>query len=87
MFKRFALASTLAIALITSAAAKDVPKEVNGCLDSSLDLFKSASSANLASDAQTKVEQLLGKMEGHCDAKQFSEAQDAANEVSGLIGK
>lgn len=86
MFARIALASAVSLGLATAALAIDVPKDVNGCLDTSLELFKSASDANLSSDAQGKVEELLGKMEGHCDAKQFPEAQAVANEVSGTIG-
>ena len=83
MLKRFALASALVAGLATSAFAVDVPKDVNGCLDTSLELFKSAE--NLSNDKKEKVEQLLGKMEGHCDSKQFADAQSVANEVSGLV--
>ncbi|MCH9765268.1 MAG: hypothetical protein K0U34_04660 [Alphaproteobacteria bacterium] len=86
MFKRFALTGALVAGLATGALAVDVPKDVNGCLDTSLELFKSASGANLSSGDQSKVEQLLGKMEGHCDAKQFADAQTVANDVSSVIG-
>ncbi len=85
MLKRFALAGAFVAVLATSAFAVSVPKDVNGCLDTSLELFKSAES--LSDDKKAKVEQLLGKLEGHCDAKQFAEAQSVADEVAGLVGK
>lgn len=84
MLKRFALAGVCVAGLATSAFAVSVPKDVNGCLDTSLELFKSAE--NLSDDKKAKVEQLLGKLEGHCDAKQFEEAQSVADEVAGLVG-
>jgi len=85
MLKRFALASAFVAGLATSAFAVSVPKDVNGCLDTSLELFKSADS--LSDDKKAQVEKLLGKLEGHCDAKQFSEAQSVADEVAGIVGK
>ncbi len=85
MLKRFALAGAFVAGLATSAFAISVPKDVNGCLDTSLELFKSADS--LSDDKKAQVEKLLGKLEGHCDAKQFTEAQSVADEVAGLVGK
>lgn len=84
MVKRLALASAFVAGLATSAFAVSVPNDVNGCLDTSLELFKAAE--NLSDDKKAKVEQLLGKLEGHCDAKQFSDAQSVADQVSGVIG-
>lgn len=84
MLKRSAFISVFIAGLATSAFAVDVPKDVNGCLDTSLELFKSAES--LSDDKKAKVEELLGKLEGHCDAKQFDDAQKVANEVSGIVG-
>jgi len=84
MLKRFALAGAFVAGLATSAFAVSVPKDVNGCLDTSLELFKSAES--LSDDKKAKVEELLGKLEGHCDSKQFDKAQSVADEVAGLVG-
>jgi hypothetical protein len=85
MLKRFALIGALAAAFASNAAA-DTPKDVNGCLDQSLALFKSAGEANLAEDKQGQVEKLLGKMEGQCDAKQFDDAGKTADEIKAVIG-
>lgn len=85
MIKRIALSTAFVAGLATAAWAVSVPKDVNGCLDTSLELFKSAE--NLSDDKKAEVEKLLGKLEGHCDAKQFSEAQSVADQVAGIVGQ
>lgn len=83
MSKRLALSGAFVAMLATSAFAVSIPKDVNGCLDASLELFKSAE--NLSNDKKAEVEKLLGKLEGHCDSKQFGDAQSVADQVSSLI--
>lgn len=85
MMKQIALTSVFVAGLATSAWAVTIPQDVNGCLDASFDLFKSAE--NLSDDKKAEVEKLIGKLEGHCDAKQFSDAQSVANEVAAIVGK
>lgn len=84
MFKRLIIASAFAAGLATSAFAVSVPKDVNGCLDTSFELFKSAE--NLSDDKKAEVEKLIGQLEGHCDAKQFAEAQSVADQVTKVVG-
>ena len=86
MLKRIASIGLFAAAFATGAAAQDVPKDVNGCFDQSLALFKAADAAKLAEDKQSKVEELLGKMEMECDGKNFAEAANIAKEINAVIG-
>lgn len=81
MKTHFALAAALALGLSSPAFAQDA----DSCLKKAFDLAQSAEGKKLADAQLAKVEELLAKMEGHCDAKQFAEADKAAAEVQAAI--
>lgn len=80
-----AVALTAALALPASAA----PATQDECLKSTLALAEKAEAkSDLPDDAVTRVEDLLSKMEAHCDAGRFSEAATVSAELEqALAGK
>ncbi len=55
------------------------------CLKTASDLALDAEDRKLAEDKLDKVEDLLVKMETHCDSKQFPEALAVAKDIKSLI--
>lgn len=86
MLKRLIVAAALAAGLSGAAMAQDAPKSADDCFKTSIDLAKSAESKKLSEDKLAKVEELLTKMEGQCEAQKFAEAATTANEVKAAIG-
>jgi septal ring factor EnvC (AmiA/AmiB activator) len=85
MVKNLLLAAVLALAGTSVAAAQDAPKNADDCFQMSMDLFKSADAGKLSDDKRSKVEEMLEKLETHCDAKQFAEAAAVAKDVKSAI--
>ena len=83
MLKSIALAAVLALATSVSAMAE--PGSADDCFKMSADLFKTADAKKLGDTDRTKVEEMLEKMETHCDAKQFSDAQTVADGVKAMV--
>ncbi len=81
MKKQLALAAALALGFATPVFAQDA----DSCLKQAFDLAQAAEGKKLADAQLAKVEELLAKMEGHCDAKQFAEADKAAKDVQAAI--
>ena len=65
-----------------SGASLQNPDE---CLKSASDLAQSAEDRKLTEDKLDKIEELLTKMETHCDAKQFVEAMNVAKDIKTII--
>jgi len=86
MLKQLVVAAVLGLSAATAASAQDAPKSADDCFKMSMDLFKTADAQKLAEDKRGKVEELLEKMETHCDAKQFAEAAGVAKDVKAAIG-
>jgi hypothetical protein len=63
------------------------PSSPEDCLKAAFDIAQSAEDKKLPDDQLTKVEDLLTKMETHCDAKQFSEAASVGSDLKALIQK
>ncbi len=84
MLKQLALAVALGFTA-TAAVAQEAPTSADDCFKMSMDLFKTADAQKLADDKRGKVEEMLEKMETHCDAKQFAEAAGVAKEVKAVI--
>jgi hypothetical protein len=82
MKKHLALAAVLAVGL---SAAPAYAQDSDACLKKAFDLAASAEGKKLAEDKLAKLEELLAKMEGHCDAKQFADADKTAGEVQSVI--
>jgi hypothetical protein len=81
MKKQLALAAAMALGFAAPAFAQDA----DACLKQAFDLAQSAEAKKLGDAQLAKVEELLAKMEGQCDAKQFDEANKTAKEVQAAI--
>ena len=57
------------------------------CLKAAFDIAQTAEDKKLADDQLSKIEDLLTKMESHCDAKQFNEAANVGSDLKALIQK
>lgn len=64
------------------AAALD---NAEACLKAASDLAQTAEDKKIAEDKLDKVDDLLTKMESHCDARQFVEAMAVAKDIKGII--
>ncbi len=87
MLKRLVLAAVIGLGTSSMAMADDAPTSTDDCFKMSMDLFKTADAKKLPDAERGKVEEMLEKMETHCDAKQFSEAAIVAKDVKGVIAK
>ena len=75
------------------AAAQSAPAPATGatpenpdqCLKTASDLAQSAEDRKLGEEKLDKIEDLLTKMETHCDAKQFVEAMNVAKDIKSII--
>lgn len=65
-----------------TAATPTTPED---CVKQASDLAQNAEDKNLADDKLDKIEELLTKMETHCEAKQFSEAAVVAKDIKTMI--
>jgi hypothetical protein len=66
------------------ATAVNSPED---CLKAAFDIAQTAEDKKLADDQLSKIEDLLTKMESHCDAKQFTEAANVGSDLKALIQK
>lgn len=81
MKMHLALAAALALGFATPAAAQDA----DSCLKQAFDLASAAEAKKLGDAQLAKVEELLAKLEGQCDAKDFAAADKTVAEVKGAI--
>ena len=86
MFKRLVLAAAVGLGTAAAALADDAPKSADECLKMSFDLAKSAEGKKLSEDQLGKLEEMLQKMEGHCEAKQLAEAAAVSKDIKAAIG-
>ena len=68
----------------TEATAVSSPED---CLKAAFDIAQTAEDKKLGDDQLSKIEDLLTKMESHCDAKQFTEAATVGSDLKALIQK
>ena len=86
--KQIVIAAALAgLMSSVSMAQEKAPTTPEECLKSAFDIAQTAESKNLANGDLDKVEQMLNRMEGHCDAGQFVEAAAVATELKTIITK
>jgi hypothetical protein len=77
-----ALLAGTALAQSTPAAPADAAaNSPEQCLKSAFELAEKAEAKKLSNEEIDKLEDMLTRMEGHCDAKQFSEAQTLAQQI------
>lgn len=87
------LAGTAFAQATPPAAAQSAPAPATGatpenpdqCLKTASDLAQSAEDRKLGEEKLDKIEDLLTKMETHCDAKQFVEAMNVAKDIKSII--
>ena len=82
MLKQMTAALVAVTCLFGSALAQDtVPTSTEDCGKMAADLVAVAESKTLSDERLDKIEELLVKMEGHCDAQLFAEAATVAKEI------
>lgn len=86
MLKALAAAALLAAALASPAGAAEPPKSDTECFKAAVALAEQAEQKKLAEDKQAKVEELLKKVEGYCEAGQFADAASAFTEIEAALG-
>jgi len=80
MMKRLTLALG-ASALLAGGAFAETPTNPDQCLQAAVELAQSAEKKQLADAKLDKIEQLLIKMEDHCDAGRFNDAMAVAKDI------
>jgi hypothetical protein len=70
-----------------AAPAETAATSAEDCLKAAFDIAQAAEDKQLPDTQLTKVEDMLTKMESHCDAKQFSEAATVGTDLRALIEK
>lgn len=87
MFKRFAISAAAVVLMGSSALAQQAqpPANADDCLKAAFELAQAAEEKQLGEDKLDKVEELLTKMETHCDANQFAEAMAVAKDIRSMI--
>jgi hypothetical protein len=96
-FSLLALSSTAFAQTATTPAPSGTPSasapsggtasSPEDCLKAAFDIAQTAEDKKLADDQLSKIEDLLTKMESHCDAKQFTEAASVGSDLKALIQK
>lgn len=73
-------------AFAQSAAPSAAPAGPEDCLKAAFELAQKAEEMKLSNEQLDKVEDLLAKMEGHCDNQQMTEAAAVADDLKAVIG-
>ncbi|HRD78136.1 MAG TPA: hypothetical protein PK264_19735, partial [Hyphomicrobiaceae bacterium] len=68
-----------------AAPAPQTVANTDECLKAAANLVQIAESKKLGDDKLDKLEELLTKMEGQCDASQFTEAMATAGDIKVMI--
>jgi len=87
MIRRLILTAALSTGLAGAASAQGVATNPDECLNQAFELAQQAEKKDLDDAKLDKLEEMLTKMETHCDAKQFTEAAAVATDIQGVIGK
>lgn len=78
-------AQVLAPVATPAQATGAAPENPDQCLKAASDLAQSAEEHKLGEAQLDRIEDLLTKMETHCDARQYVEAMAVANDIKSLI--
>jgi ribosome assembly protein YihI (activator of Der GTPase) len=79
------MAASTPQAEVQAQARKNGVETADTCLSAAMTLARIAEDKQFADDRLDKIEQMLSKMEDHCDAQQFSEAQATAKDIEKAI--
>lgn len=99
MMKRLILAAAFGLALTGASLAQDKPAAggapaaeapaadpaADACLQKAFELAQSAEQKKLTEQDLDALEQMLGKMEAHCDAKEAAEADKVGAEIKAML--
>lgn len=97
MIKRLILAAACSAALTGASFAQEKPAAPaaeqaapadpagDECLKKAFDLAQSAEQKKLTEQDLDSLEQMLSKMEGHCDSKQYAEADKVGGEIKTML--
>jgi hypothetical protein len=89
MMSRTILAATVAAGLtfatVAQAQQTAAPANADDCLKAAFEMAQKAEEKKLSNSELDKVEELLTKMEGHCDAQQFQEAMVIHKDIKTMI--
>lgn len=86
MTTRFFAAAALAALLAGPAAAQTPAASPEECLDQAFELAQEAEKKSLDDAKLDQLEEMLTKMEAHCDGKELAEAATVAKEIRAVIG-
>ncbi len=86
MIKSLLVTIFLSVSAI-SAVQAETPASPEDCLKLAFDIAQAAENKNLPNEELDKVEEMLTKMESHCDARQFTEAAAVASDLKTIISK
>lgn len=62
-----------------------IPQNPDECIQAASSLAEAAEAKKMTEDKLDKIEEMLTKMETHCDAKQFVEAMAVAKDIKSFI--
>ncbi len=82
-----AAAVCIGLAASSAFAQANAPANPEECLKTAFDIAQVAEGKKLPEEQLDKVEELLNRMESHCDAKQFTEAAAVATDLKSMIEK
>lgn len=68
-----------------AAELAQVPATPDECIKAAFDLAQTAEDKKMSNDELDKIEQMLSKMETHCDANQFTEAMAVSKDIKTFI--
>ena len=74
-----------ALTATAAAVAQPLPATVEDCLKPLQALVEEAHAVDLLDDQINEAEGLIARMERHCLAAEFSEAQDSAADVRSIL--
>jgi hypothetical protein len=81
------LTATAALVLLSTATlAAEPAKDKDACLKTAVDLAEKAEKSGLADDKLVKIEEMLTKLEDHCEASRFAEAATVSTDIETTIG-
>ena len=87
MIRTLIASAVFAAIAATTAVAETPANSPEDCLKAAFDIAQAAEGRNLPNEQLDKVEEMLTKMESHCDAKQYTEAAGIATDLKTLISK
>lgn len=85
MLKTLTLSLVFAAFAGATLAQEQPPANAEDCLKQAFQLAQAAEAKGLSDAKLDKIEELLTKMESHCDARQFPEATVVAKDIRSEI--